>query len=165
MSKTNLRNVRLNNFEYQQIRRKHNHQKYSDMSTEIYYDTLLGGEISNAVATKLYGLSNVEELDARATEVLRGFNEEDILNILEQFEKSELTNVQNKSAFLRRMMKTYRAKVKSNEGFLTQSTSEDKTGGEESSPGPSNEAQVKELLDRTGYNVDITAGQRKHGGS
>lgn len=141
-----------------------------DMSTEVY-DTLLGQGINNVVATKLTeindkGLLSVEELDDRATEALKEFNEEDACNILEQFAKSELTHVQNKSAFLCGVMKTYRAKLKSKESSASasaQSTSEDKTGGEESSSGP-NEAKVKELLDRTGYTLDITAGQRKYGG-
>lgn len=140
------------------------------MSTDIY-DTLLGQGINNVVATKLTeindkGLLSVEELDDRATEALKEFNEEDACNILEQFAKSELTHVQNKSAFLCGVMKTYRAKLKSKEGSAStsaQSTAEDKTGGEESSSGP-NEAKVKELLERTGYTLDITAGQRKYGG-
>ena len=142
------------------------------MSNEIYYDFLLEEEISNVVAIKLYGLSNVEELDTKTKEALKEFNnefnEKHLLNVLNYFEKSDLTEVQNKSAFLLGIIKAYRAKVKRKEGSAltnAQSISKDKTSGEESSPGPSNETKGNELPDRTGYSLDdIKAGQGKHEG-
>ena len=140
------------------------------MSNEIYYDFLFGEEISNDVATTLHGLSNVEELDTKTTNALKEFNnefsEEQILNVLESFQKSDLTEVQNKSAYLRGMLKVFsRVKRKGSASTNAQSISKDKTSSEESSPGPSNETKVNQLLDRTGYILDdITAGQSKHEG-
>lgn len=136
------------------------------MAASDLYDTLLGQGIPHEVATKLTeihnkGLLSVDELDDRATEALKEFNDEDACNILEQFSKSELTHVQNKSAFLCGVMKTYRAKMKNKD--LAPASASDGNTSKDSQSGP-NEAKIKELLERTGYTLDITAGQRKYGG-
>lgn len=95
-----------------------------------------------------------EELDDRALEALKEFNEEGALEVLNQFASSDLSHVQNKSAFLCGIMKTYREKNRlKREG-------QDPMGGMK---GP-DEAKIKVLLDRTGYSLDITTGQRKYGG-
>ncbi|MGH0129521.1 UNVERIFIED_CONTAM: hypothetical protein FKN15_009276 [Acipenser sinensis] len=57
----------------------------------------------------------------------------------------------NKSAFLCGVMKTYRQREK--QGNKVQ----------ESTKGP-DESKIKALLDRTGYTLDVTTGQRKYGG-
>ncbi|XP_016396269.1 heterogeneous nuclear ribonucleoprotein R-like [Sinocyclocheilus rhinocerous] len=59
--------------------------------------------------------------------------------------------LQNKSAFLCGVMKTYRQREK--QGNKVQ----------ESTKGP-DEAKIKALLERTGYTLDVTTGQRKYGG-
>jgi len=133
------------------------------------YDTLLGQGIPAPVASRLdkihqEGLLSVDELDDRALEALKEFSQDDALHVLEQFTKSDLSHVQNKSAFLCGVMKTYRAKMKTSKE--TPSASADSSGAapeDESKKGP-NEEKVKELLDRTGYTLDITTGQRKYGG-
>lgn len=135
------------------------------------YDNLLGQGVNPTVVTKLdeihqKELLKTDELDDRAVEALKEFNETDALNILEQFMKSDLTHVSNKSAFLCGVMKTYRAKMKAKELDPTSSadaTSSADTTAAEPSVG-ANEEKVKALLDRTGYTLDITTGQRKYGG-
>ncbi|EDO38763.1 predicted protein [Nematostella vectensis] len=95
-----------------------------------------------------------EELDDRALDALREFNEEGALEVLNQFASSDLSHVQNKSAFLCGVMKTYREKNR------MRRDGQDPTAGLK---GP-DEAKIKALLDRTGYTLDITTGQRKYGG-
>ena len=52
------------------------------------------------------------DLDERAIDALREFNEEGALSVLQQFKESDLSHVQNKSAFLCGVMKTYRQREK-----------------------------------------------------
>lgn len=59
--------------------------------------------------------------------------------------------LQNKSAFLCGVMKTYRQREKQGTKVL------------DSTKGP-DEAKIQELLDRTQYTLDVTTGQRKYGG-
>ena len=96
------------------------------------------------------------ELDDRALDALREFNEDGALEVLEQFAGSDLSHVQNKSAFLCGVMKTYREKNR-------QKAQGGQAAGPEGFNGP-DEAKIKALLDRTGYTLDITTGQRKYGG-
>ena len=83
--------------------------------------------------------------------------------------KSDLSHVQNKSAFLCGVMKTYRAKIKiktEETAAVNQAAGTTNTtgvGGGDNKQGP-NEEKVKQLLNRTGYTLDITTGQRKYGG-
>ena len=60
-------------------------------------------------------------------------------------------HLQNKSAFLCGVMKTYRQREKQG------------TKVSDSTKGP-DESKIKELLDRTNYTLDVTTGQRKYGG-
>jgi len=119
-------------------------------------DTLLGQGISEPVAAKLIELPSehvkAEELDDRAIEALKEFSDDDALKVIELFAKSDLGHVNNKSAFLCGVMKTFRAKLRKAEA-----------GGTVEEGGP-NEEKVKELLERTGYSLEITTGQRKYGG-
>jgi hypothetical protein len=95
-----------------------------------------------------------QELDDRALDALREFNEEGALEVLNQFSSSDLSHVQNKSAFLCGVMKTYREKNR------MKRDGQDPTAGMK---GP-DEEKIKALLERTGYTLDITTGQRKYGG-
>lgn len=95
------------------------------------------------------------ELDDRALDALREFNEDGAIEVLDQFGSSDLSHVQNKSAFLCGVMKTYREK--------NRQKAQGHTPGGEALNGP-NEEKIKALLDRTGYTLDITTGQRKYGG-
>uniref|UniRef100_A0A667ZY83 Heterogeneous nuclear ribonucleoprotein R n=1 Tax=Myripristis murdjan TaxID=586833 RepID=A0A667ZY83_9TELE len=120
------------------------------------YQTLIDAGLPQKVAESLdnifqTGLVAYADLDERAIDALREFNEEGALTVLQQFKESDLSHVQNKSAFLCGVMKTYRQREK--QGSKVQ----------ESTKGP-DETKIKALLDRTGYTLDVTTGQRKYGG-
>ncbi|XP_008330181.1 heterogeneous nuclear ribonucleoprotein R isoform X1 [Cynoglossus semilaevis] len=120
------------------------------------YQTLIDAGLTQKVAESLdnifqTGLVAYSDLDERAIDALREFNEEGALTVLQQFRESDLSHVQNKSAFLCGVMKTYRQREK--QGSKVQ----------ESTKGP-DEAKIKALLERTGYTLDVTTGQRKYGG-
>ncbi|KAA8582132.1 hypothetical protein FQN60_008872 [Etheostoma spectabile] len=107
-----------------------------------HFQTLLEAGLPQKVAEKLdeiyiAGLVSHSDLDDRAIEALKEFNEEGAL--------------QNKSAFLCGVMKTYRQREK--QGTKVSDTNK----------GP-DEAKIKALLERTGYTLDVTTGQRKYGG-
>uniref|UniRef100_A0A6Q2Y0G0 Heteroous nuclear ribonucleoprotein R n=1 Tax=Esox lucius TaxID=8010 RepID=A0A6Q2Y0G0_ESOLU len=120
------------------------------------YQTLIDAGLPQKVAENLdnifqTGLVAYADLDERAIDALREFNEEGALSVLLQFKESDLSHVQNKSAFLCGVMKTYRQREK--QGSKVQ----------ESTKGP-DETKIKALLERTGYTLDVTTGQRKYGG-
>lgn len=120
------------------------------------FQTLLDAGLPQKVAEKLdeiyvAGLVAHSDLDERAIEALKEFNEDGALAVLQQFKDSDLSHVQNKSAFLCGVMKTYRQREKQG------------TKVADSSKGP-DESKIKALLDRTGYTLDVTTGQRKYGG-
>uniref|UniRef100_A0A671RH26 Heterogeneous nuclear ribonucleoprotein Q-like n=1 Tax=Sinocyclocheilus anshuiensis TaxID=1608454 RepID=A0A671RH26_9TELE len=121
-----------------------------------HFNALLEAGLPQKVAEKLdeiylAGLVEHSELDERALEALKEFNEEGALQVLVQFKESDLSHVQNKSAFLCGVMKTYRQREKQGTKVL------------DSTKGP-DEAKMKTLLERTGYTLDVTTGQRKYGG-
>ncbi|XP_041660613.1 heterogeneous nuclear ribonucleoprotein Q-like isoform X3 [Cheilinus undulatus] len=121
-----------------------------------HFPALLEAGLHQKVAEKLdelyvAGLVAHSDLDERAIDALKEFSEDGALQVLLQFKESDLSHVQNKSAFLCGVMKTYRQR--------------EKQGTKVSDPtkGP-DEAKIKELLDRTNYTLDVTTGQRKYGG-
>uniref|UniRef100_A0A4W5R4D7 RRM domain-containing protein n=2 Tax=Hucho hucho TaxID=62062 RepID=A0A4W5R4D7_9TELE len=123
--------------------------------TELY-QTLVDAGLPQKVAESLdkifqTGLVAYTDLDERAIDALREFSEEGALSVLLQFKESDLSHVQNKSAFLCGVMKTYRQREK--QGSKVQ----------ESTKGP-DETKIKALLERTSYTLDVTTGQRKYGG-
>ena len=92
-------------------------------------------------------------MDERALDALKEFQPEGGVQVLKQFADSNLEHVGNKSAYLCGVMKTFRQKHKM-------------AGGVEGGPpkrGP-DEAKLRAILDRTGYPLDVTTGQRKYGG-
>lgn len=102
-------------------------------------------------------LKNELDLDDRAIEALKEFPQNDALKILTQFETSNPTNVANKSAFLCGVMKTYRAKMKTTDGGVAPTAN----SGSTIAGGP-DDTKIQKLLDETGYNLNITAGQRRY---
>uniref|UniRef100_H9GPF7 RRM domain-containing protein n=1 Tax=Anolis carolinensis TaxID=28377 RepID=H9GPF7_ANOCA len=128
----------------------------SSVTHTEHYKTLIEAGLPQKVAERLdeifqTGLVAYVDLDERAIDALREFNEEGALSVLQQFKESDLSHVQNKSAFLCGVMKTYRQREK--QGSKVQ----------ESTKGP-DEAKIKALLERTSYTLDVTTGQRKYGG-
>ena len=95
------------------------------------------------------------DLDKRALDALKEYgNPDGAISVLDEFEVSDLDHVANKSAFLCGLMKSHRQKEKKQQ---------QKTSSPVPHPGP-NEAKLKEILERTGYTLDVTSGQRKYGG-
>lgn len=122
-------------------------------------DKFRGRVLPNTVAEKLENLCamgqlDLAELDERAFDALKELNEDGALGVLDQFANSDLSHVQNKSAFLCGIMKTHREKKRQEQSGQN---------AESDHQGP-NEDKIRELLDRTGYSLDITMGQRKYGG-
>jgi len=130
-----------------------------ESSRSDQYKKLLDLGLVEQVAAKLdtiysEGLVKHEELDERAFDALKEFDCEGACAVLQQFKDSNLSHVQNKSAFLCGVMKTYRQRQKAIAEGRLQPTQQ----------GHPDEAKIKELLARTGYNLDVTTGQRKYGG-
>ncbi|XP_058800636.1 heterogeneous nuclear ribonucleoprotein R-like isoform X7 [Phymastichus coffea] len=94
------------------------------------------------------------DLDERALDALKEFPVDGALNVLTQFLESNLEHVSNKSAYLCGVMKTYRQKSRAGQGTTSTSTT----------PKAPDEDKIKMILERTGYPLDVTTGQRKYGG-
>ncbi|XP_013416723.1 heterogeneous nuclear ribonucleoprotein Q [Lingula anatina] len=120
------------------------------------YQKLVDYGIDQKVAEeldKVYQTETVchDDLDERALDALKEFNVEGALEVIKEFCTSNLEHVTNKSAYLCGVMKTYRQRMKQ------------PGGAAQTTHGP-DEAKLKEILDRTGYSLDVTTGQRKYGG-
>ena len=109
------------------------------------------------------------DLDDRALDALKEFPADGALAVLAQFLESNLEHVSNKSAYLCGVMKTYRQKSRSGISLDMKSSSNingnaagSNVGGQ-AVKGP-DEDKIKEILERTGYTLDVTTGQRKFGG-
>ncbi|XP_076466503.1 heterogeneous nuclear ribonucleoprotein Q-like isoform X1 [Babylonia areolata] len=98
---------------------------------------------------ELQGKLSHSELDERALDALKEYNSSDALEVLKEFCEPGLQHVGNKSAFLCNKMKN----LKKNKA----------TGGAAQGKGP-DETKLQEILKRTGYELDVTSGQRKYGG-
>lgn len=72
-----------------------------------------------------------------------------------QVKESKLMGVQNKAQFLMSVMRNFRDKVRQLGANVALS--------QKLVNGPSVE-KIKEILDRTAYNLEVTIGQRKYGG-
>ncbi|XP_017118736.1 heterogeneous nuclear ribonucleoprotein Q isoform X8 [Drosophila elegans] len=97
------------------------------------------------------------ELDERALDALKEFPVDGALNVLGQFLESNLEHVSNKSAYLCGVMKTYRQKSRaSQQGAAAPAAAVQVKGPDED--------KIKKILERTGYALDVTTGQRKYGG-
>ncbi|XP_076372719.1 heterogeneous nuclear ribonucleoprotein R-like isoform X2 [Tachypleus tridentatus] len=123
------------------------------------YQKLLDYGLNKKVATKLdeifiSGKLAYADLDERALDALKEFPVDGALNVLKQFLDSSLEHVSNKSAYLCGVMKSYRQKSKL--GGSSSSTAATTKGPDED--------KIKAILDRTGYTLDVTTGQRKYGG-
>jgi hypothetical protein len=151
------------------------------------YQTLLSYGLDGKVASRLddifkTGKLNHSDLDDRALDALKEFPCDGALAVLSQFLESNLEHVSNKSAYLCGVMKTYRQKSRSSaaaggSGLATAvgggsiinggSVNGGGSAGGGSSVGGTkgpDEEKIKEILDRTGYTLDVTTGQRKYGG-
>jgi heterogeneous nuclear ribonucleoprotein R len=111
------------------------------------------------------GKLNSSDIDNRVCEQLRAFPDEStsIDTLFTEFNNSDLTGVVNKGAFLCNFIKQWKIR---NPQQPKSSTNDSQAFGDNSrthKPGP-DEAKLKQVLDRTGYKIEVTAGQRKYGG-
>lgn len=120
------------------------------------YQKLLDYGLDEKVAAKLDDIYKTGklahvDLDERALDALKEFPPDGALNVLGQFLDSNLEHVSNKSAYLCGVMKTYRQKSRagSSQGTSTPAPAPLK--------GP-DEDKIKQILDRTGYTLDVTTG-------
>ncbi len=125
------------------------------------------------------------DLDDRALDALKEFPTDGALAVLAQFLESNLEHVSNKSAYLCGVMKTYRQKTRSSgsasgllnggagggaggvggaAGSLSGSANGGAGAGSVNGGKGPDERKIREILDRTGYTLDVTTGQRKYGG-
>uniref|UniRef100_A0A6M2DRU9 Putative heteroproteinous nuclear ribonucleoprotein r rrm superfamily n=1 Tax=Xenopsylla cheopis TaxID=163159 RepID=A0A6M2DRU9_XENCH len=140
----------------------HKVELLSDTERTSDYPKLIEYGLDQKVAVKLDEIYKTgklahEELDERALDALREFPIDGALNVLEQFIDSNLEHVSNKSAYLCGVMKTYRQKSRAGQQGLSTPTPA------APAKGPDQE-KIKQILDRTGYLLDVTTGQRKYGG-
>ncbi|CAG7834618.1 unnamed protein product [Allacma fusca] len=124
------------------------------------YKKLIQYGLDEKVAAKLDDIYNTGklahcDLDERALDALKEFPVDGALTVLKQFLDSNLEHVSNKSAYLCGVMKTYRQKSRSGQTSAPPVQSPVK--------GP-DESKIKAILERTGYSLDVTTGQRKYGG-
>nr|CAD7429099.1 unnamed protein product [Timema monikensis] len=96
------------------------------------------------------------DLDERALDALKEFPVDGAVSVLTQFLDSNLEHVSNKSAYLCGVMKTYRQKTR-----VGVTASGSSSGAQVKAP---DEDKIKSILERTGYTLDVTTGQRKYGG-
>ncbi|CAF2775215.1 unnamed protein product [Rotaria sp. Silwood2] len=114
------------------------------------------------------GKLNSSDIDNRVCEQLRSFPDDitSIDSLFNEFNDSDLTGVVNKGAFLCNFIKQWKLrnpqqpKSSSNDSQSTQGFGEN---ARTHKPGP-DEAKLKQIIERTGYKTEVTAGQRKYGG-
>lgn len=134
------------------------------------YHKLIEHGLDDKVATRLEeiyktGILSHDDLDQRALDALKEFPPDGALIVLASFLESNLAHVTNKSAFLCGVMKTYRTKLRTSNATANGGggSSAIQNGGLVPTKGP-DEEKIKEILNRTGYKLDVTTGQRKYGG-
>lgn len=123
------------------------------------YQKLLEYGLDEKVAAKLdeiYKTGKLAhvDLDERALDALKEFPVDGALNVLGQFLDSNLEHVSNKSAYLCGVMKTYRQKSRAG----TSGSAGAATPAPAPVKGP-DELKIKQILDRTGYVLDVTTGK------
>lgn len=96
------------------------------------------------------------DLDGRAFDAIRGLSVAEALAVLAELRQTNLEHVSNKSAFLCGLIKTFRQKSKL--GNVA------RNGDTRINSIKPDEAKIKEILDRTGYSLDVSTGQRRYGG-
>jgi len=127
------------------------------------YQKLIDYGINEKVAQELdriyiSGLLSHSDLDERALDALKEFPADGGVAVLKQFSESNLEHVGNKSAYLCGVMKTYRTK---NKMQMPGRAAAEAEAAQKKGP---DETKLKEILERTGYSLDVTTGQRKYGG-
>ena len=132
---------------------KGSHEQMKELEKEEIDIKLPVAVLNKLEELYLVGKLSREDLDERAISALKQLSEEDSLVILNKLLENDLLYVSNKSAYLCSIMRTTRNKSR------YQRTSQAST----TKMGPDGE-KLSNILSRTGYKLDVTAGQRKYGG-
>lgn len=135
-------------------------QENADYAENEVYKNLRAQNLKADVAVALIQLYEAtdltpEDVDDRVVEMLRSFPVDHAVFIVNQLKEANLIGVINKPQFLMSIMRNFRDKVRQlgTQVALSQPLIN----------GPSKE-KIKEILDRTGYSMEVTTGQRKYGG-
>ncbi|XP_054265513.1 heterogeneous nuclear ribonucleoprotein Q-like isoform X5 [Macrosteles quadrilineatus] len=155
-----------NNGEVSNENKDTKHEPDSNVERTQDYPKLIDYGLDKTVAAKLDEIYKTgklahEDLDERALDALRDFPVDGALSVLSQFLESNLEHVSNKSAYLCGVMKTYRQKSRGGSTSGIGGTTPGSGGNVTKGP---DEDKIKAILDRTGYSLDVTTGQRKYGG-
>uniref|UniRef100_A0A5S6Q5V9 RRM domain-containing protein n=1 Tax=Trichuris muris TaxID=70415 RepID=A0A5S6Q5V9_TRIMR len=122
--------------------------------------TLVGKHIDQGVAREMVslfkaGVLKLADLDERTLEFIVGMRPEHASYVLKQFGHMSLFGVRNRAAYLSALLKHFRDRVKA---FGVEASL-----GRPMISGPKEE-DVKALVERTEYPLEVTIGQRKYGG-
>jgi heterogeneous nuclear ribonucleoprotein R len=124
--------------------------------------------INEKIVQKIRSLIDIgkihsSDIDNRVCEQLRSFPDDitSIDTLFNEFNNSDLTGVVNKGAFLCNFIKQW--KIQNPQQPKSSSNDSQGLGDHTHKPGP-DEAKLKQIIERTGYKTEVTAGQRKYGG-
>ncbi|KFD54241.1 hypothetical protein M514_04783 [Trichuris suis] len=122
--------------------------------------TLVSKHIDQSVAENMVALFKADivklaDLDERTLEFIVGMRPEHACYVLKQFGQMSLYGVKNRAAYLSALLKHFRDRVKA---FGVEASL-----GRPMVSGPKEE-DVKALVERTEYPLEVTIGQRKYGG-
>uniref|UniRef100_F1KSZ7 Heterogeneous nuclear ribonucleoprotein Q n=3 Tax=Ascaris suum TaxID=6253 RepID=F1KSZ7_ASCSU len=132
----------------------------ADYAENEVYKKLRSQNVKPKVAVALMQLyesteMSPEDMDERAIDMLRSLPVDHAIFVIGEVKKSNLLGVQNHAQFMMSMMRNFRDKVRQ---LGAQSALNETLVN-----GPSYES-IKAILDRTGYPLEVTNGQRKYGG-
>lgn len=124
------------------------------MSAESLIDRGFDPTVAKSVAESLSSdkLQILTEIDDRAITGLKDCGTDKQLTVIKQFAKHDLEYVANKSAYILGVLKEYRRKQK--DSFFNPTAT----------VFAPNMQKIKEILDRTGYSLEVSVGVRKYGG-
>ncbi|GMT28235.1 hypothetical protein PFISCL1PPCAC_19532, partial [Pristionchus fissidentatus] len=122
--------------------------------------TLVSQGVHDSVAAKMVNLFDeadctLEDFDERALEMLKQFPTSEAVYLIEQLILTKLHGVQNKPQYLMSVMRNLRDRIRQLGATFVMSKA--LIGG------PASE-DIQAILDRTGYKLEVTVGQRKYGG-
>lgn len=121
------------------------------------YSKLSADVVTELDSIREAGILGSGDLDSRAVDAIRGLSVADALAVLAELRQTNLEHVSNKSAYLCGLIKTYRQKHR----IATLNRNGSDARSKIAKP---DEAKIKEILDRTGYTLDVSTGQRRYGG-
>ena len=139
-----------------------NPQDSSDIDTKPYTDQGINEKIVQKIRSLIdIGKIISTDIDNRVCEQLRLFPDDitSIDSLFNEFNNSDLTGVVNKGAFLSNFIKQWKLRNPQQPKDMLTSNDNSRTH----KPGP-DEAKLKQIIERTGYKTEVTAGQRKYGG-